>query len=380
MKIGFVLDDTLDTADGVQQYVLLLGSWLSAHGHDIHYLTARSDRKDVDNVHSLGRYLRLKFNRNIVPLVLPTSPRKIARLLTREKFDVLHVQMPYSPAFGARVVSLAPPETAVVGTFHIAPYAKSEYRLSTLLGYWLKPTRKRFDAVVSVSVAARDFARQSFGLDSTVVPNMIDIQKYKLNGSLKIHRPVRIIFVGRLVERKGCRHLIKSLALVNEPFRATIVGDGNQRPRLESLARSLKLNEKITFAGFVSESKKRQLLRQADIAVFPATGGESFGIVLLEAMAAGSCVVLGGNNPGYTSVLGSLPESLFSPTDHDEFAARLTACIQNKATAHALYSAQQTLVQQYDVNTVASHVYRIYQKAIANRQQKLHTLSNHATA
>src|SRR5690606_12032477 len=103
MKIGFVLDDTLDTADGVQQYILLLGNWLTRQGHEVHYLVAQSKRDDHDNIQSMARQLRIKFNRNVVPLVLPTSPRKIASLLCQEQFDILHVQLPYSPAFGSRV-------------------------------------------------------------------------------------------------------------------------------------------------------------------------------------------------------------------------------------------------------------------------------------
>ena len=373
MKIGFVLDDTLDTTDGVQQYILLLGSWLVKNGHDVHYLTTTSTRADVANVHSLGKHVRIKFNRNVVPLVLPSSPRKIAEVLRREQFDVLHVQMPYGPAFGSRVISLAPKKTAVVGTFHIAPYSMTEKALSKVLGYWLKPTIQHLDTVMSVSKPAQELAQQSFNLKSTIVPNMVDVKSYKLTNKLNRHQPAELIFVGRLVERKGCEHFIKSLNLLQLPFHATIVGDGNQRKKLEKLVSKLNLKANVTFAGFVSEDKKRKLLSKADIAVFPSTGGESFGIVLVEAMAAGSCLVLAGNNPGYSSVLGSLPESLVAPADYQKFAEKLTLYIENTTKAKALYNQQQKLIKQYDVEEVAQKVLAAYQKAVAKHARKTHT-------
>jgi len=373
MKIGFVLDDSLDTSDGVQQYILLMGSWLGKQGHEVHYLTTRTHRVDVDNLHSLGKQLRIKFNRNDVPLVLPTSPRKITEVLDRQQFDVLHVQMPYGPAFGARVVSLAPPTTAIVGTFHIAPYSLTEQALSNVLGYWLKPTTSRFDEVISVSRPAQLLARKSFGLESTIVPNMVDISSYRLSESLNSHDPARLIFIGRLVERKGCQHFIKTLAQVTEPFQATIVGAGQQRSKLEKLAVNLGLEDRVVFEGFVSEDRKRQLLANSDLAVFPATGGESFGIVLIEAMAAGSCVVLAGDNDGYASVLGSLPESLVKPQHHKDFAEIISSYIGDKRKSQELYTAQQQLVKQYDVEVVAEQVLDKYRLAIAKRLKKSHT-------
>ena len=104
MKIGFVLDDTLDTADGVQQYVLLVGGWLKRQGHDVHYLVGHSTRKDVDNIHSLARNVRVSFNKNRLSVPLPASTRAIKNLLKAEKFDVLHIQMPFSPFLAGKII------------------------------------------------------------------------------------------------------------------------------------------------------------------------------------------------------------------------------------------------------------------------------------
>src|SRR5688572_10061763 len=119
LRIGFVLDDRLDKPDGVQQYVKLLGGWLSAHGHDVHYLVGESPGLKDQNIHHLGRTVKVRFNKNRMEIPLPANRRNIKKLLAEKEFDVLHVQMPYSPMLAARVIKNAAPTTSVVGTFHI---------------------------------------------------------------------------------------------------------------------------------------------------------------------------------------------------------------------------------------------------------------------
>lgn len=373
MKLAFVLDDTLDTHDGVQQYVLLLASWLQAHDHEVHFLVSKTTRTDLNNLHDLSKHLRLKFNRNTVPFVLPTSPKKIAALLEREQFDVLHVQMPYHPAFGARVIDLAPPSTAIVGTFHIAPYAKRERSLSKLLGWVQKPSVRRFDAIMSVSEPAQELLKTSYKVESTIVPNMVDAASYRLRTKRTTTSPPEIVFLGRLVERKGCQHFIQALARLKQPFQATIIGDGPLRAKLEASVQSHNLGSHIKFVGRVSEKDKRALLSKASIAIFPATGGESFGIVLLEAMAAGPCVVMAGDNPGYRSVMGSISEAMIDPTDHESFAKRITSFMTDQKLAQTVYDQQQALVSQFDVNAVAPKVLAVYHRAVASAHKKSHT-------
>jgi Glycosyltransferase Family 4 len=125
MKIGFVLDDTLDSTDGVQQYVLTLGKWLKDQGHDVHYLVGATKRRDIPDVHSLSRNMSVRFNGNQMSMPLPAKKFEITALLSTEKFDVLHVQVPYSPLLAHRVIMAAPPQTAIIGTFHIAPNSAS---------------------------------------------------------------------------------------------------------------------------------------------------------------------------------------------------------------------------------------------------------------
>ncbi len=94
LKIGFVLDDSLDSTDGVQQYMLTMGRWLQKKGHEVHYLVGHTRRPDIANIHSLSRNITVRFNQNRMSIPLGASRRHIKQVLMREQFDVLHVQMP----------------------------------------------------------------------------------------------------------------------------------------------------------------------------------------------------------------------------------------------------------------------------------------------
>jgi phosphatidylinositol alpha-mannosyltransferase len=375
MKIGFVVDDTLDKPDGVQQYVLTLGKWLKQQGHGVHYLVGQSERSDIENVRSMSKNIKVRFNGNRLTIPLPTSKTKIRALLNSEKFDVLHVQMPHSPLFAARVVAQGSPHTAIVGTFHIAPYRKMETFATSILGVWLKRNLQYFDEVISVSNTAHDFAQKTFHISSRIIPNLVDLESYKRKG--EITRPPTITFLGRLVPRKGCQHFIQALASLQNKYsdldyQAMVCGDGEDRAKLEKLVAAHNLSERVTFLGRVTEEDKRKYLSQSSIAVFPSTGGESFGIVLIEAMAGGAGVVLAGDNPGYKNVMGTIPEAVITPQNHEEFAEKIYSCLHNPKLSSQLHAKQQQLVKQYDVNAVGPKVLACYKDAIAKRNVRTH--------
>ena len=104
MKIALVLDDSLDKPDGVQQYVLTLGSWLTSQKHEVHYLVGATSRKDIPNVHSLSANMRVRFNKNRASMPMIANRKAIRALTEKEKFDVLHVQMPYSPLLAGKII------------------------------------------------------------------------------------------------------------------------------------------------------------------------------------------------------------------------------------------------------------------------------------
>ena len=291
------------------------------------------------------------------------------------KFDILHVQAPYSPFMSQLVINRTQPSTAVVGTIHVFPSGWLSVVGSKLLRRVYGKSLKRFDLMLSVSAAAQLYAKEAFRIDTQVSPNVVNLVALKSSSK---HRPKdgrKIVFLGRLVERKGCEYLLRAFSLIQEQLpdvRLVIAGDGRDRKKLEGLSHSLGVADKVVFLGRVSEEEKTGILAGADIACFPSLYGESFGIVLIEAMAAGAKVVLGGNNPGYNSVLEEKKELLVDPRNIEQFAARLTKLLSDEQLAKRLYSWQQNQVKKYDIERVGPKVEKLYYGAIANRAKSRH--------
>lgn len=368
MKIGIVFDDSLDRPDGVQQYIKTIGRWLQEQSHTVHYLVGESDHMlNLDlTIHSLSKNFGVSGNQNILTLPLPADKEKIKNLLDQEHYDVLHVQMPYNPLLSGRVISAAPEDTRIVGTFHIVGASWFENYGSKALSLVQRKTLKRFDEIVSVSKAAKDFSEKYFGIETRVIPNAVDIKKFVHGKKLKKFDDgtQNVIFMNRWVKRKGCEYLIDAVHWLDnrsmfDNRRLIICGKGPLGKELEIKAKRYGLSEKVIFEGFIAEEVKRDYLATADLAVYPSTGGESFGIVLIEAMASGA-LTLGGNNPGYTTVLGDKPELLIDPTDIEEFAKRIDELLSDKAGAERLIEWQSEEVEKYDVDTVGKQLEKLY--------------------
>lgn len=376
LKIGFVLDDGLDKPDGVQQYILAIGGWLQAQGHEVRYLVGQTSRTDIAGVHSMSRNVRVRFNGNRLTMPLPTSKRKLRTFLQAEQFDVLHVQVPYSPFMGHRVILAADPQrTAIIGTFHIAPNNRLVSIGNRGLGIWLHRSLKRFDAMLSVSQTAADFARQTFGVASEISPNVIDYSRFHDAKPLKKYDDERltILYLGRLVPRKGCLALLQAVAKLAKhgdmpKFRVLICGGGPLEQKLRKYANDNGLGGIVEFAGFVSEADKPQYYASADISVFPSSGGESFGIVLLEAMASGRSAIMAGDNPGYRSVLASRPELLFSPRDTDALAAKLAQYLSDDSLRNDTRQWGAQFTKDFDVNVVGQQLLEVYAQALHKRR------------
>lgn len=372
MKIGLVLDDTLDTPDGVQQYVLNVGKWLSLRGYEVHYLVGNTTRTDLPNVHSLSRNLRVKFNGNRMSVPLPGSKRKLRSFLVTEQFDVLHVQVPYSPFLAGRLLNVAPSQTAVVGTFHILPYSRFVALANHGLALLNQRSANRFDRMLAVSAPAQEFARRVYGYAAAVVPNPVNLAQFAAAASES--RSLNIVFLGRLVARKGAQHLLNAVAYMHEhrlyqgDFKVYIGGKGELMPQLQQFVVEHGLEAMVHFEGFVDEAKKPDFLAQADIAVFPSTSGESFGIVLLEGMAASRGVVLAGNNPGYASVMFD-QKMVLDPRDISVFAAQLASWLSNAPARMQAAGDQKEYVKKFDIQVVGEALLQIYGEALQSRRK-----------
>ena len=375
LKIGLVLDTSLDQPDGVQQYVLAIGDWLRGKGHEVHYLVGQTERQDLPNLHSLSRNFSVQSNGNRTTIPLPTSRHKLKRFMSNRHFDVLHVQTPHHPLMSQRLVTTADQRTAIIGTFHILPYGWPSRWGTKLLGLWLKPSLRRFDRMLAVSSAAAEFERWSFGLDATVSPNVIDYDRFHHAKPLPEYddKTLTILFLGRLVPRKGCDLLLKAVLELKRSgeilpdFRVIICGRGPLLPKLENFVRIHDLQDIVSFTGFVSEDDKPRYYASADISVFPSSGGESFGIVLLEAMASGRSVVLAGDNPGYRSVMEAQEELLFPAKDSVALAEKLKQYLKDAGQRRKMADWGEAYTRSFDVESVGRDLVRLYRQALRKR-------------
>jgi len=375
MKIGMVLDDSLDKSDGVQQYVLTLGNWYLKNGHEVHYIVGQTNRKDIKNIHSMSKNIQVHFNQNRMSTPLPSNKKKIKDLLDDQQFDVLHIQMPYSPFMAGRVIKAASPKTAIIGTFHIIPFSAKEKYATKLLRIILWKNLRKFDSVISVSEPARKFAKKNFGVSSLVSPNVINLSLFHAGKKIKKYDDgkVNIVFLGRLVERKGCMELLKAIQEMHLQnllggVRVLICGKGPQESQLHDYVKHHRLSKCVQFTGFLTEKEKPNYLASADIAIFPSLGGESFGIVLLEAMASKSNVVLGGDNIGYRSVLKDRPIQLFDPKNTTLLIKTLKYFAFNSLNRKKAFVWQSKHILNYDVARVGPVIMGLYAQVIAKKR------------
>ncbi len=362
LKIGLILDSTLDVEDGVQQYILTLGSFLESKGHDVHYIVGESHRTDIKNLHSLTKNLILRFNGNKVSISLPARKKPIIELINKEKFDVLHVQSPYSPLYAGKFVKYAHKNSVILGTFHILSFNFFATLGTKILGLILHRNLGLFDTQISVSSANKVFAKKTFGIDCRVIPNMVNVDQFKpQDGFKKANKVPQILYLGRLTERKGCKYLIEACAeLLNKypdiKFNLKIAGKGELENNLKQKVIDLGLSDYVEFLGFVTNEQKINIMRRSDVSVFPSYSGESFGIVLIEAIAGGSGVVIGGKNPGYATVLSDTPECLVDVKDLDNFANLLYKSLTDTKFINETHNTQQSIIYKYDYKNVGQQI------------------------
>ncbi|WP_129339791.1 glycosyltransferase family 4 protein [Cellulomonas endophytica] len=392
LTVGLVLDDGLDRPDGVQQYVLALAEGLTARGHEVHLVASSTRRTDLERLHVLGRHTGVSFNGNLLRTPLPAPRRAVRALLDAVPFDVLHVAMPYSPFLAGRLVAHAPADVAVVGTFLILTESRLVDVAAHGLGLLERRTLRRFDETLALSAPAAVFARRAFGLRSEVLGAPIDLERFRAaaepgtadgthgaepaadGASGDPGAPVRLVFLGRLVERKGARELVAAVAhlhrhgLARRPWTLEIAGRGPLEPELRRTLEAAGLRGRVTLPGFVSEEDKPALLAGADLVVLPSTGGESFGVSVVEALACCRGVVLAGDNPGYRATMTGLEAQLVDPLDAPALAAALARWIDDPAGRAAAAGRQQRAARRFAAPVVVDAVEAVYRRALERRR------------
>lgn len=384
LRIGLVIDDGLDRPDGVQQIVLTLGARLTALGHEVHYLTSTTTRTDPANLHVLSRHVAVRFNGNRLGTPLAAPRAAVRRLLDEVPFDVLHVTMPYSPVLAGRVVSAAHPRTAVVGSFVIYPQDAATRWGIRALGRIERRRLRRFDAISALSEAAQESVQEAYGRRVPIIgapvelgaaPGAVEGAVARAGGD---DRPVRILFLGRLVERKGPRELLAAAAALHRlgtarPWTLTLAGRGPLLDDLRERARAAGIADRVDFPGFVAEEDKNALLAGADVVVLPSTGGESFGISVVEALAHAGGVVLAGDNPGYRTPMAGLEDQLVRPRATGSFTRTLAHWVDAPAARRAALPAQRAAASRFEAGEITAQTLALYSEALATRRGTRHS-------
>jgi phosphatidylinositol alpha-mannosyltransferase len=305
MKVALVSPYDYATPGGVNEHVRHLALHLRALGHEVTELAPASRHHDEsEHFRRIGGVVPVPANASVARINLTFRHQgAVADLLQRERFDVVHLHEPFMPALP--LTMLRSSRTANVGTFHA--YARRNlgyYYARGVLGHYLR----RLHATVAVSEPAREFVRHYFpAADPTVIPNGVEVDRFRPG-----HSPIRhlrddrvnFLFVGRLEKRKGLSDLLRGFeeAHAREPkTRLIIVGEGPMRRQLEAFVQDRRIDS-VVFAGRVPAEVLPRYHATADVQCATATGGESFGIVLLEGMAS-RLPVLCTEIAGYLSVV-----------------------------------------------------------------------------
>ncbi len=344
MKIGLVCPYIYPEAGGVAQHVRFLYENLRVSGHDVRIITASHgpQRSSEGDILRIGVGFSMPTNGSVGTLTF--SPRyitQVQRLLDRERFDLLHFHEPFVPFLS---LFLLRESTSVnIATFHAYAGFSPSYELGSRM---MRGHASRLHGRIAVSAAARHFIDRFFPGDYKVIPNGVDIARFA--NAVPIARwqdgTQNILFVGRHEPRKGLLDLLKAQRILRKTGYATrllIVGSGPQEREARRYVATRGL-QGVEFLGRVTEVEKAQLYRTATIFATPATGGESFGIVLLEAMAAGAPIVASDIH-GYKGVVRRGREGLLVPPRDPKALAIAIARLLDQPDLRAEMSANGRL-------------------------------------
>ncbi|MGF0318594.1 glycosyltransferase family 4 protein [Nocardia fluminea] len=361
MKIGMVCPYSFDVPGGVQAHVVELARVFIERGHKVSVLAPASDDTPLpDFVVSAGRAVAIPYNGSVARLSFgPMAYTRIRRWIDSNDFDVLHIHEPNAPSLSMLALKIA--EGPIVATFHTS--TTKSLVLSTFQGV-LRPYHEKISGRIAVSELARRWQVEALGSDAVEIPNGVDVSAFArgepLDGYPRAGRTV--LFLGRFDEpRKGMDVLLGALPTLidhHPDVEILIVGRGDEdRLRREAGPHAGHLR----FLGQVSDEEKAAALRSADVYVAPNLGGESFGIILIEAMAAGTPVVAS-ELDAFRRVLRDGTAGMLTPIgDSDALATAIDTLLTDDETRMRLVSTATQVVASYDWPVVAEQILRVYE-------------------
>lgn len=358
LRIGMVCPYSLTIPGGVQAQVLGLARSLRAKGHEVRVLGPCDGPPPDPFVTPLGNSLPTAANGSIAPLAPDVSAAlRTARALNDEAFDVIHVHEPFAPgpSLTAVMLKLAP----TVATFHSAGYTSS-YRM---WGKSMKIIAPRIDIRTAVSKDAVELAQQYLGGEYEVLFNGIEVDRYRPSAThiAESKRENAIFFIGRHEPRKGLAVLLEAMKKLPADVTLWIGSDG---PETETLKEQYKGDARIEWIGRISDEEKIERLHRAGVFCAPSLHGESFGVVLLEAMAARTPVVASSLD-GYRNVAThDVNALLVEAGDVDALASALARVLVDARLRQRLVEAGSVHAESYSMDALADRYIEIYHRLL----------------
>ena len=367
MRVGLVCPYSFDVPGGVQHHVRDLATALIARGHDVHVLApGRTATAGPVEVITVGRAVPLSYNGSVARVAFgPRVAAQVHRWLRAGEFDVVHVHEPTSPSVS--VLALWSATVPVVATFHTA---NPRSRSMSGAGVLLRPALEKVAARIAVSEVARDTLVQHVGGEPVVIPNGLFCDRFQRAEP----RPEwtrggpTVAFLGRFDEpRKGLPVAVEALRILLEKHprtRLLVAGQGREDPT-PGLPQGLR--RRIQLLGGIDDAAAARLLASASVYLAPQLGGESFGIVLAEAMAAGAPVVAS-DLPAFRAMLGGGRfGQLFRPGDAADAARALSRVLTDPACGEELARAACIEVGRYDWSRLVPQIEAVYETVTSPR-------------
>lgn len=362
VRVGLICPYSMSIPGGVQNQVMGLGRALRARGHDVIVLAPTDGPPPEPWITSLGPTVLNPSNGSVAP-VAPNPPTQLRaiRALWDDDFDVVHVHEPLCP--GPTVTAVVMKTAPMVGTFHAA----GEQPAYKYLGWLARTLARRLDVKVAVSNEARALAETAIPGDWKVLFNGIEVDRFRSEPWEKPAGRRVVLFVGRHEERKGLGVLLEAVASLPDDVVVWVVGDG---PQTAELRARYGHDRRIEWLGRVPDAERNGRMAAADVFCAPAIGSESFGVILLEAMAAGAPVVAS-DISGYAAVGGPLegaPAAALLPRagDPTALAGALRSVLDDPAVASRLRSEGAARAERFSMERLADEYVDIYSGLLAS--------------
>ena len=377
MKIALVSPYDYAYPGGVNNHIACLEERFTRMGHEVKIIAPSSNPKKTggtENAIFIGKPVPIRASGSVVRC--PVSPKllfsdRIKKMLEQEKFDVVHIHEPMMPALAISVLHHSSKEL-VVGTFHATRSNSWGYTLwKPLLKKWMA----KLEGKIAVSKAALGFIDRYFPGDYRIIPNGIDLQRFSDKvAPIEKYRDgkLNILFVGRLEKRKGFKYLLGAYGRVKKEFpqcRLIVVSPpGRLCDKYEKIAAGRGLSD-VVFAGYVSDEDLPRYYNTADIFCAPATGWESFGVVLLEAMATGKPIVAT-DIPGYAGLISQGVEGLLvKPRDEKALSGAILTLLKDRPMREKIGESGKKKAKDYSWDVVAQRVMDYYQYLLQKRNK-----------